>query len=184
MICDVLVVGSGEAGAHIAYSLAKIGMSVMLIEKREIACGSTFANVGVLQFLHDKSLTSLIHTFGEEKGVRAYKLCYEALRTMEKVVPTLDIDPYFILRSSLYYASKSEDVSFLQEEYNTLQNYGFPVEYFTESDIKKRYPFIKQAALYTHGDAEVNPYLLAHSLLHKANQMGANIYEHTQRQYI
>ncbi len=72
MICDVLVVGSGEAGAHIAYSLAKIGMSVMLIEKREIACGSTFANVGLLQFLHDKSLTSLIHTFGEEKGVRAY----------------------------------------------------------------------------------------------------------------
>lgn len=184
MICDVLVVGSGEAGAHIAYSLAKIGMSVMLIEKREIACGSTFANVGVLQFLHDKSLTSLIHTFGEEKGVRAYKLCYEALRTMEKVVPTLDIDPYFIPRSSLYYASKSEDVSFLQEEYNTLQNYGFPVEYFTESDIKKRYPFIKQAALYTHGDAEVNPYLLAHSLLHKANQMGANIYEHTEAIHI
>ncbi|PKJ56315.1 NAD(P)/FAD-dependent oxidoreductase [Bacillus sp. SN10] len=184
MICDVLVVGSGEAGAHIAYFLAKIGMSVMLIEKREIACGSTFANVGLLQFLHDKSLTSLIHTFGEEKGVRAYKLCYEALRTMEKVVPTLDIDPQFIPRNSLYYASKSEDVSFLQEEYNTLQNYGFPVEYFTEVDIKERYPFTKQAALYTHGDAEVNPYLLAHSLLHKANQMGTIIHEHTEAIHI
>lgn len=180
MICDVLVVGSGEAGAHIAYFLAKIGMSVMLIEKREIACGSTFANVGLLQFFHDKSLTSLIHTFGEEKGVRAYKLCYEALRTMEKVVPTLDIDPQFIPRNSLYYASKSEDVSSLQEEYNTLQKYGFPVEYFTEVDIKERYSFTKQAALYTHGDAEVNPYLLAHSLLHKANQMGAIIHEHTE----
>lgn len=180
MICDVLVVGSGEAGAHIAYFLAKIGMSVMLIEKREIACGSTFANVGLLQFFHDKSLTSLIHTFGEEKGVRAYKLCYEALRTMEKVVPTLDIDPQFIPRNSLYYASKSEDVSSLQEEYNTLQKYGLPVEYFTEVDIKERYSFTKQAALYTHGDAEVNPYLLAHSLLHKANQMGAIIHEHTE----
>ncbi len=54
------------------------------------------------------------------KGVRAYKLCYEALRTMEKVVPTLDIDPQFIPRNSLYYASKSEDVSFLQEEYKTI----------------------------------------------------------------
>ncbi|EEM90622.1 FAD-dependent oxidoreductase [Bacillus thuringiensis serovar vazensis] len=180
MICDVLVVGSGEAGAHIAYFLAKIGMSVMLIEKREIACGSTFANVGLLQFFHDKSLTSLIHTFGEEKGVRAYKLCYEALRTMEKVVSNLDIDPQFIPRNSLYYASKSEDVSSLQEEYNTLQKYGFPVEYFTEVDIKERYSFTKQAALYTHGDAEVNPYLLAHSLLHKANQMGAIIHEHTE----
>ncbi|AAT59388.1 MULTISPECIES: NAD(P)/FAD-dependent oxidoreductase [Bacillus cereus group] len=184
MICDVLVVGSGEAGAHIAYFLAKIGMSVMLIEKREIACGSTFANVGLLQFFHDKSLTSLIHTFGEEKGVRAYKLCYEALRTMEKVVSNLDIDPQFIPRNSLYYASKSEDVSSLQEEYNTLQKYGFPVEYFTEVDIKERYPFTKQSALYTHGDAEVNPYLLAHSLLHKANQMGAIIHEHTEAIHI
>lgn len=184
MICDVLVVGSGEAGAHIAYFLAKIGMSVMLIEKREIACGSTFANVGLLQFFHDKSLTSLIHTFGEEKGVRAYKLCYEALRTMEKVVSTLDIEPQFIPRNSLYYASKSEDVSSLQEEYNTLQKYGFPVEYFTEVDIKERYSFTKQAALYTHGDAEVNPYLLAHSLLHKANQMGAIIHEHTEALHI
>ena len=33
-----------------------------------ISCGSTAANTGLLQFLHDKSLTSLIHTFGEEKG--------------------------------------------------------------------------------------------------------------------
>ncbi|MDA1887111.1 NAD(P)/FAD-dependent oxidoreductase [Bacillus cereus group sp. BY105LC] len=184
MICDVLVVGSGEAGAQIAYSLAKIGMRVILIEKNMISCGSTAANTGLLQFLHDKSLTSLIHTFGEEKGVRAYKLCYEALRTMEKVVPTLDIDPQFIPRNSLYYASKSEDVLFLQEEYKTLQNYEFPVEYFTASDIKERYPFTKQAALYTHGDAEVNPYLLAHSLLHKANQMGATIYEHTEAIHI
>lgn len=99
---------------------------------------------------------------------------------MEKVVPTLDIDPQFIPRNSLYYVSKSEDVSSLQEEYNTLQKYGLPVEYFTEVDIKERYSFTKQAALYTHGDAEVNPYLLAHSLLHKANQMGAIIHEHTE----
>lgn len=35
MICDVLIVGSGEAGAHIAYSLAKIGMRVTLIEKEQ-----------------------------------------------------------------------------------------------------------------------------------------------------
>ncbi|MGN4423941.1 NAD(P)/FAD-dependent oxidoreductase [Bacillus cereus group sp. MYBK30-1] len=184
MICDVLVIGSGEAGAQIAYSLAKIGMRVMLIEKRAIACGSTAANTGLLQFVHDKSLTSLIHTFGEEKGVRAYRICYEALQTMEKVVPTLDIDPHFIPRKSLYYASRDEDVSFLQEEYNTLRHYGFPVEYFTESDIKKRYSFAKQAALYTSGDAEVNPYLLAHSLLHKAKQMGATIYEHTEALHI
>ncbi|MEY8348344.1 FAD-dependent oxidoreductase [Bacillus cereus] len=180
MICDVLIVGSGETGAHIAYFLTLLGMKVILIDKRKIANGSTLANTGILQVAHDKSLTSMIHSFGKEKGVRAYQLCYEALKTLEQVVPKLDIDPYFIPRSSLYYASQNEDVSFLQEEYHTLQHYGFSVEYFTASDIKKRYSFTKPAALYTHGDAEVNPYMLAHGLIHKANQLGASIFENTE----
>ena len=101
---------------------------------------------------------------------------------MEKVVSTLDIEPQFIPRNSLYYASKSEDVSSLQEEYNTLQKYGF-VEYFTEVDIKERYSFTKQAALYTHGDAEVNPYLLAHSLCIKQIKW-VLLYMNIQRPYI
>ncbi|MDZ5607248.1 FAD-dependent oxidoreductase [Bacillus pseudomycoides] len=184
MICDVLIVGSGETGAHIAYFLTLLGMKVILIDKRKIANGSTLANTGILQFAHDKSLNSMIHTFGEEKAVRAYGLCYEALRTLEQVIPKLDIDPYFIPKRSLYYASKSEDISFLQEEYRTLQRYGFPAEYFTESDIKKRYSFTKPAALYTGGDAEVNPYLLAHGLIHKANQLGASIFENTEVMHI
>ncbi|WP_459500937.1 NAD(P)/FAD-dependent oxidoreductase [Bacillus sp. C1] len=180
MICDVLIVGGGETGAHIVYFLTLLGMKVILIDKGKIVNGSTLASTGILQVSHDKSLTSLIHTFGEVKGVRAYQLCYEALRTLEQVVPMLDIDPCFIPRSSLYYASRNEDISFLQEEYRTLQRYGFPVAYFTESDIKKRYSFTKSAALYTNRDAEVNPYLLAHSLIHKANQLGASIFENTE----
>lgn len=184
MICDVLIIGSGEAGAHIAYLLTKIGMSVTLIGKGNIANGSTAANTGLLQFVHDKSLTSLIHTFGEEKGVRAYQLCYEALQTLERIVPMLDIDPNFIPRKSLYYASQSEDISFLQEEYRTLRDYGFPVEYLTEADIRNRYSFTKPAALCTHGDAEVNPYMLTHGLIHKAKQLGATIFENTEAVHI
>ena len=33
MICDALVVGSGEAGAQIAYSLAKMGCALHLLKK-------------------------------------------------------------------------------------------------------------------------------------------------------
>ncbi|MGR5867804.1 FAD-dependent oxidoreductase [Bacillus pacificus] len=90
-----------------------------------------------------------------------------------------------LFRETVYIMQVKVKMShFYKREYKTLQNYEFPVEYFTASDIKERYPFTRQAALYTHGDAEVNPYLLAHSLLHKANQMGANIYEHTEAIHI
>lgn len=184
MICDVLIVGSGETGAHIAYFLTLLGMDVVLIDKRKIANGSTLANTGLLQFSHDKSLTSMIHTFGEAKGVRAYQLCYEALKTLEQVVPKLEMDPCFIPKSSLYYASQNKDISFLQEEYETLKRYGFPVDYFTERDVKKRYSFTKPAALYTYEDAEVNPYILTQGLIHKANQLGASIFEDTELMHI
>lgn len=180
MICDVLIVGSGSVGAHTAYFLSKIGMDVTVIDKREIAHGSTAANTGLLQFSQDKSLTSLIHTFGEERGIRAYQLCYEALRTLENVVKELSIDPVFKLRGSLYYASDEKDISLVQEEYNTLKRYGFLVEFLSAAQVSERYSFRKEAALYTSGDAEVNPYLLAHSLLQKAKEQGAQVFKHTE----
>ena len=115
--------------------------------KRAIACGSTVANTGLLQFLHDKSLTSLIHTFGKEKGVRAYRLCYEALRTMEKVVPTLDINPHFIPRNSLYYASKSEDVSFYKRNIIRYMSMDFQLNTLQKLILKTLF-FYKKSAIY------------------------------------
>ncbi|MGR6009316.1 FAD-dependent oxidoreductase [Bacillus cereus] len=104
MICDVLVVGSGEAGAQIAYSLAKMGMRVTLIEKNMISCGSTAANTGLLQFLHDKSLTSLIHTFGEEKGCEHINFVtkrYEQWRKLYRLsisIPSLFRETVYIMQ--------------------------------------------------------------------------------------
>lgn len=180
MICDVLIVGSGLVGAHAAYVLSTLRMDIALIDKQEIAHGSTAANAGLLQVSHDKSLTSFIHTFGETRGVRAYQLCYEALRTLESVVKELSIDPVFQLRGSLYYASEEKDVPLLKKECNTLKRHGFPAQFLSASQISERYSFTKQAAMYTLGDAEVNPYLLAHSLLYKAKQQGAKVYKQTE----
>ncbi|MBO9128457.1 FAD-dependent oxidoreductase [Bacillus sp. 165] len=180
IMCDVLIIGGGETGAHIAYMLSQTGMDVVVVDKRKAAHGSTSANTGLLQFSNDKTLTSFIHSFGEEKGVRFYQLCYEALNTLDEIVPSLNIDPYFIRRGSLYFASEENDVNMLKKEYEILKKHGFPVEFFTQTDIEKRYPFSKPAALYTKGDAEVNPVRLSLALLDKALERGIRIYAHTE----
>jgi glycerol-3-phosphate dehydrogenase len=48
--CDVLVVGGGITGALMAYQCGLDGYRVILIDKRDIALGSTSATTSMLQY--------------------------------------------------------------------------------------------------------------------------------------
>ena len=178
--CDVCIVGSGSSGAHCAYFLAETGLNVILVDKRDLSTGSTVANTGLLQYSNDKSLTSLINSFGEEVGTRHVQLCLGAIHTLErKVVPSLADNPDFKIRKSLYYASNPGDVPMLKEEYHNLKTRNFPVEYYSEKEIGKHFSFLKAGALVTGNDAEINPYKHAHLLMRKAYEQGVRIFSKT-----
>ncbi|MCP1183141.1 FAD-binding oxidoreductase [Paenibacillus sp. 1781tsa1] len=178
--CDCLIIGGGMGGALSAKLLTDQGIDTVVIDKRDIGYGSSMANTGLLQYTNDKTLTSCIQTFGEERGVRFYELCRDAMHHLEKISSKLEIDPWFVPRTSLYCASHEEDVSLLEEEYRNLKHYGFDVELWDQEKISALFPFSKRAALYTSGDAEVNPYRLVHSLFHSASRQGARVYAHSE----
>lgn len=178
--CDVLIIGSGSSGAHCAYFLSETNLSVVLVDKRGICRGSTIANTGLLQYSNDKTLTSTIHSFGERAAVHHYQLCLDAIRTLkEQVVPSLGNCSEFAVRKSLYFASTESDAAILKEEYNTLNKYGFPAEYWTRERIEAHFGFSKPAAIVTGGDAEINPFKHAQSLVHYAYKKGVRVYAHT-----
>jgi glycine/D-amino acid oxidase-like deaminating enzyme len=162
---DVAIIGGGMSGALCAYSLTESGLNVAIIEKRTMASGSSAANTGLLQFSNDIMLHDMIDQIGEEKAVRFYKLCMEAIENLEQVAMNLPVSPEFIRRKSIYYASTTRHVSKLKKEYKTLKEHGFPVDYWSKKEIKQRLPFSKPGALITHGDAEVNPYRFVNGIL-------------------
>lgn len=178
--CDCLIIGGGMGGALSAKLLTERGVRTVVIDKREIGHGSSMANTGLLQYSNDKTLTSCIHTFGEQRGVRFYELCRTAMKQLEETASSLDLDPWYVPRNSLYCASLEEDMDQLREEYRTLRTYGFEVELWDRDKIKAHFPFSKSMALYTKGDAEVNPFRLVHGLLQSASKKGALVYERTE----
>ncbi|WP_157950911.1 NAD(P)/FAD-dependent oxidoreductase [Peribacillus acanthi] len=179
--CDVCIIGSGASGAHAAYFLADTGLRVVVVDKRGIGEGSTSANTGLLQYSNDKTLTSTIQSFGEEIGVRHYQLCFDAIEILKnKVVPSFDENPDFIIRKSLYLASSEKGKPLLDKEFELFNKYGFPTEYYDKDMIESKFGFSRCAALVTHNDAEVNPYRLVHSLLQYAHTRGTRVYPHTR----
>ncbi|WP_322923061.1 FAD-dependent oxidoreductase [Paenibacillus campi] len=175
--CDVLVIGGGMGGALCAREFAKRGLRTIVAEKRKVGQGSSIANTGLLQYTNDKTLTACINTFGEDNGVLFYRLCRDAMEYLLHTAPQLPIPVQMIPRSSLYFASSPEDVPGLQEEYENLKRHGFAADYWDEAQIAKHFSFSKAGGIYTHGDAEVNPYRLVHGLMMDACRHGARVFE-------
>lgn len=176
----VAIIGGGISGALLGYKLAKSGIDACLIERDEIAGGSSLANTGLLQYANDIMLHELMEQIGEQQAVRFYKACRHAIKQLRQIACELPRDTAFYRRSSLLYASHEQHVPRLEKEYRTLRLHGFEAEYWKAADIAARFPFRKHGAILSQGDAEVNPYLFVQSVIEQAVRHGLEVYEHTE----
>ncbi|MBB3108532.1 glycine/D-amino acid oxidase-like deaminating enzyme [Paenibacillus phyllosphaerae] len=175
----VAIIGGGMSGTLCGYRLAREGISTVLLERGEVAGGSSSANTGLLQFSNDMMLTEMIDRIGENEAHTFYAACREAVEDLARVAEELGCDVGFSRRSSLYYASHEEDVPRLRREYEALFHAGFDVEYLEEEQIERLFPFRKHGAIVTHGDAELNPFRFVHALAEAGSVSGLRIHEDT-----
>ncbi|WP_050181608.1 NAD(P)/FAD-dependent oxidoreductase [Domibacillus robiginosus] len=179
--CDVVIVGAGISGACTAYELRNSGLKIVLVEKRNVAGGSSSANTGLLQFANDQLLHEGIQSFGERAAVDHYWRCFHAIRRLQyEIAPFLPVDPELNMRSSLFFASSKEDKEVVQKEYAALKKAGFDVKYIKEEEMGQWVPFKRPAAIITKGDAEVNPFKLTHGLVQAAADEGVRVFEQTE----
>ncbi|KML46385.1 NAD(P)/FAD-dependent oxidoreductase [Cytobacillus firmus] len=177
--CDVLIIGAGSSGAQCAYYLSNYDLKVVVADKRKAGTGSTSVNTALIQYAGDKTFAELINSFGEAYSARHLKLCEKAIKEIENAEQLFCDKFEFEWKDTLYYASSSEDIAKLEQEYHYLRKHGFPVELWDEKKIEEHYSFIKPAAIYYKNDAVINPLKFTYALLDYAKSKGAVIYENT-----
>lgn len=178
--CDVAIIGGGSSSAQCAYYLASSGLKVVVLEKGTIGSGSTSTNTAIIQYSGEKMFTSLVHTFGEEYIGRHLMLLKEAIDDIEAACRRVEIDCEFRRRDTLYSASCHEDVERLRNEYAFIKRHGVEVDFWTQEEIEAKYPFSRDAAIYSYKDGEVNPYKFTHALFQYAAKQGIQVFEHTE----
>jgi len=176
--CDVLIVGAGITGALIGDHLARAGISVCVIDRREAGWGSTSASTALLQYEIDTEMQALAQQYGIADAVLAYKSCAHAigsLRALSKSLRGIDFQPM----QSLYFASRWHHQLRLEKEGALRRAHGFDVEIIHRTDLAQRFAIDSPVALLTSVAAETDPYQLAHRLLGRIESLQGRVHGRT-----
>ncbi len=178
--CDILIVGSGITGALMAYQLSSEGYHAVLIDKRDVATGSTSATTAMIQYEIDEPLYSLIEKVGEDAAVDSYKAGVAAIDKLEMIIKTVKADCGFSRKRSLHIARSLEDLEWLEKEYVARKKYLFEVEWLTKPALSEQYGIKAEGAILSEAGASVDAYCLAHVLLSYCVKVyGLSVYDST-----
>ena len=177
---DVVVIGAGCTGALAAYRLCEAGANVVVLDRRDVASGSTAATTGLLLYETDTSLAELAASIGENDAVRAWQLGREAIDEIGDLCRTLDDGCGFARRSSLYLASSRRDARALAREHSLRVRHGFDAEWVSAAEINARYGIDAPAAIAGRGAGEIDNYRFTHTLLRAASERGARVFDRTE----
>lgn len=176
---DVVIMGAGISAALTAWHLRNAGLSVVVLDRRHVGMGSTAASTAFLQYEIDTPLTVLRTFVGEENAVKSYRLCRDAIYSIEGLCKSLKPKFDFHRVPSLQYASFGTHVTNLKKEYTLRRKYNFEIEWLERKDIANKFGFEMPAAVLSEDGGEVDAYLLTHALFRDFCRQGHQVYNNT-----
>ncbi|MFT3677603.1 MAG: FAD-dependent oxidoreductase [Chitinophagaceae bacterium] len=179
--CDVLVVGGGITGSLIAHQCIQDGYKTILIDKREIAHGSSSATTSMLQYELDKPLYELAKMIGEKGATATYKACYRAIDQIGSIARKIKSQAGFRKKMSLYFADRKKAVEALRLELQARQTAGFEVQWLEAQQIRDTYDLQKTwGGILSRQGASIDAFRFVHELLAYNYRKGLQIYDKTE----
>lgn len=177
---DILIIGSGITGSLMAHSCMLDGYHTALIDRREIANGSSSATTSMLQYEIDIPLFKLSEMIGEEGARDNYWACYDSIDKLGSIVKTIKSKCGFDKKESLYFATYKKDVFMLQKEFDARKAAGLPVSWLTEAQIVKKYHLNQAfAGILSQQGGSIDAFKFTHDLLKYHYKKGLKVFDKT-----
>src|SRR5690625_3831777 len=162
---DVAIIGGGIMGSAIAYYVSKAGLDCMLIEKDDIASGTSSRCDGNVTIV-DKD-----PGFDSEMSLVSQELIVELQKSLE-------IPFEFRELGSILVCDNDEEMEAAVNWVKTQNEAGLKFNVLDKQDIRDESPFFADdipGGLVCETDSLINPYLFCYSLIHKAKQFGLTV---------
>lgn len=166
---DVVVVGGGVVGAAVAFELAREGLSVVLLERGELAAEASGAAAGMLLPLGEASGPGPFLAL----GLRSLALFPDLVREVRE---RSGIDPEHEVCGALHVASDADAAARMLERTRSLS--GFGAEWLDAADLQALEPLLSpriEGAMFVRAEAHVRSPLLVRALAGAAASLGARV---------
>lgn len=160
---DVVVIGGGVIGCSVAYHLAKKGVSVILVEKNDIASGTSGAC--------DKAV--LLQS--KNPGLHL-KMALEGIKLFPDLQRDLDVDIEFKNAGGMIVIYTQEQWQVMEQFVERQNKLGLSVKLLERDEARQKQPaFAKDivGSTYSPMDSEVNPIYLTLGFFRGAKKYGA-----------
>lgn len=172
---DVVVVGTGIAGALVADALLQAGLSVLAVDRRKPMSGSTPASTTLLQSELDTPLIKLERKIGRDNAARAWWRSAQAVQALSDRIADLRIECDFVPRSTLYLPGNVLGIAELKKEAKAREKLGTRSTFIGSGQLEKLAGIKRSGAICTEGNAEANPVKLVAGLWRNFLKNGGKI---------
>lgn len=166
---EVAVIGGGIVGCAVAYYLAKAGLETILIEKNDIASGTSSRCDGNITIV-DKD-----PGFDSQMSLKSQELTAD-------LEDELEIPYEYRKLGSILVCDNDDEMEAAVDWVKTQNDAGLKFDVLDPKDIRAESPYFADdipGGLVSETDSLINPYLFSYSLIDKAKQYGLKTY--TQR---
>ena len=163
-----VIIGGGVAGCSVAYHLAKLGWTdVVLLEREQLTSGTTWHAAGLLTTLRDTETQTRLAAYTQQLYRRLEEETGQATGLIECGSIQLALTP-----------AKAEE---MRRGYRAAQSWGIECEEISAAEVQRVWPLAYvgdvQAAFHFPRDGRINPTDVTRALARGARQAGVAIFE-------
>ena len=169
-LADIVIIGGGVIGASIAYHIAKEKMRAVVIEKDDIASGSSGACEGLLLLQSKKP------------GIHL-ELALASMHRFPQLAEELGFDIEYEQKGGLVIIETEAELDAMKQFVEKQKAYGVDITLLDRQETLKIEPALSPhitGATYSPIEGQVNPFLLTRAFLGAAERLGTKVITHAE----
>ncbi len=177
--CDVAIIGGGVAGVMTAFHTSRLGLSVAVLERTQIAARASGRNDGQVLLGLGEHLNRIVGQWGERRGLELWRFLDENQRALTQLIRDEDLPCDFVQEGGIRLSETAAEQAELIESASLMERAGISHRLHDRDELARLLPLGREfhGGLFLAREAIFDPAAFVVALAERAQAAGATLIE-------